>query len=630
MKRYNNSRYRHRPQKRKKRIRINKVRFTIFIFCCSAILFLAGFGIKALLTDRVDLTISMTDDLNPVEGESLYRVLLSWEPLEVDDYKEVQITVDEKEYNLTPSSTQFEVDLTEPEQSYEITFKAKKKGLVFSRQLKKVVKTFEDNQILSQDVSNFEIDKDQLSFEHLIQKNSDLSFKSKSISYEAIDVINNIHSEATIEVLEEDSEKLRQKVIIPFSQFEESPTISINMKTEINDIILLTPVKDMNLEVDQLKTESYRVVFEGSQLLLVNDNIEHYEYKSHDFYAESLYVNLNSETENATYQLTDLSGDLIKDERYNSQDHSGINLVDLSPGQYFIQFNQLPVYVSESLNEVWYTVTRNKESNQITLQSKNGQLSLKVEKVQELPEDVYDILIDPGHGGLDGGTVAKDLTEAEEVLKISTYIASRLEEHGLKVKLTRTEDVDPAGPGNFDYGKSAFFDEGRVEQVYRYQTKYMLSSHLNSFDGSLEGFEVYSSVFVNNDWASRVSQALIEAGQKARDSEKSEFRVSEGSYKKYYLCTGTSYDIDYGCTSDYMDYLYIIRETGGKVSQASTLVEYNDKYQDIPNYGSETLLIEYAYLDNSNDYSKWINNWKSYGEAVVKATVDYLGIEHKK
>ena len=370
MKRYNNSRYRHRPQKRKKRIRINKVRFTIFIFCCSAILFLAGFGIKALLTDRVDLTISMTDDLNPVEGESLYRVLLSWEPLEVDDYKEVQITVDEKEYNLTPSSTQFEVDLTEPEQSYEITFKAKKKGLVFSRQLKKVVKTFEDNQILSQDVSNFEIDKDQLSFEHLIQKNSDLSFKSKSISYEAIDVINNIHSEATIEVLEEDSEKLRQKVIIPFSQFEESPTISINMKTEINDIILLTPVKDMNLEVDQLKTESYRVVFEGSQLLLVNDNIEHYEYKSHDFYAESLYVNLNSETENATYQLTDLSGDLIKDERYNSQDHSGINLVDLSPGQYFIQFNQLPVYVSESLNEVWYTVTRNKESNQITLQSK--------------------------------------------------------------------------------------------------------------------------------------------------------------------------------------------------------------------------------------------------------------------
>ena len=182
---------------------------------------------------------------------AVYRsYLFTWEPLEVDDYKEVQITVDEKEYNLTPSSTQFEVDLTEPEQSYEITFKAKKKGLVFSRQLKKVVKTFEDNQILSQDVSNFEIDKDQLSFEHLIQKNSDLSFKSKSISYEAIDVINNIHSEATIEVLEEDSEKLRQKVIIPFSQFEESPTISINMKTEINDIILLTPVKDMNLEVE--------------------------------------------------------------------------------------------------------------------------------------------------------------------------------------------------------------------------------------------------------------------------------------------------------------------------------------------------------------------------------------------
>ena len=52
----------------------------------------------------------------------------------------------------------------------------------------------------------------------------------------------------------------------------------------------------------------------------------------------------------------------------------------------------------------------------------------------------------------------------------------RLEDHGLKVKLTRTDDLDPAGSGNFDYGKSPFFDEGRVEQVYRYQTKYMLSN----------------------------------------------------------------------------------------------------------------------------------------------------------
>lgn len=630
MKRYSNRGYNYRPYQRRKRIRINKIRFTVFILCCLVILFGAGFGIKALLTDRVDIMIGMTDDLNPAEGESLYRVLLSWEPLEVKDYKNIQITVNGKEYILDPGLTRFEIELTEPDQMYDVTFKAKKKGLVFSRKLKKVIQTFEDNEVLDQSVSNLKIQDNILSFEHIIQKKTEIPFNLKSISYEGIDMVNHINSEGKIEIIEQDTEKIKQKVSIPLDVFKESPTVSIKMKTLVKDIALLTPVKDMDLQIDEVNVEPYRLVFEKNNILLVNDNIEHYDYKSHDFYAESLYINLTSNDENATYQLTDLSGRVIKDEPYHSQDHSGINLADLSEGQYFIKFNQLPVYVSEPLSDTWYTVMRDGKANQITLQLKNGQLSLKVEKIDHLPDNVYDILIDPGHGGLDGGTVAKDLTEAEEALKISKYIASRLEDHGLKVKLTRTEDVDPAGPGNFDYGKSSFFDEGRVEQVYRYQTKYMLSNHLNSFDGSLEGFEVYSSVAANNDWASRVAKALIEAGQGARDSEKSEFRVSEGSYKKYYLCTGTSYDIDFGCKNDYMDYLYIIRETGGKISQSSALIEYNENYTEIPNYGAETLLIEYAYLDNNNDYNEWINDWQAWGEAVVQATVEYLGIAYKK
>ena len=266
----------------------------------------------------------------------------------------------------------------------------------------------------------------------------------------------------------------------------------------------------------------------------------------------------------------------------------------------------------------------------MTLKSENGLLYLIVRSVKEVPEDVYDILIDPGHGGLDGGTVAGELTEANEALKLSKYIASRLEDHGLKVKLTRTEDVDPAGPGKSDYGKSPFYDEGRVEQVYRYQTKYMISNHLNSFNESLEGFEVYSSVINDDDWSSRVSTALKEAGQDPRDSVKSEFRSSEGSYKKYFVCRGSSYEEKYGCLNDSLDYLYIIRETGGALSQSSELVEHNNSYDSIPHYGSETLLIEYAYLDNPKDYKEWIADWKSWGEAVVKATVEYLGVKYQK
>lgn len=76
--------------------------------------------------------------------------------------------------------------------------------------------------------------------------------------------------------------------------------------------------------------------------------------------------------------------------------------------------------------------------------------------------------------------------------------------------------------------------------------------------------------------------------------------------------------------------LYIIRETGGRLSQSSALLDYNENYTMIPNYGAETILIEYAYLDNSKDYKEWIENWQAWGEAVVKATVEYLGIKYQK
>ena len=42
------------------------------------------------------------------------------------------------------------------------------------------------------------------------------------------------------------------------------------------------------------------------------------------------------------------------------------------------------------------------------------------------------------------------------------------------------------------------------------------------------------------------------------------------------------------------------------------------------------VLIEYAYLDNPKDYKEWIADWKSWGEAVVKATVEYLGVKYQK
>ena len=124
----NNKGYSYRPNQRRKRIRINKIRFTIFVLSYLTILFGIGFGIKALLTDKVEVNIGLTDDLNPVEGESMYKLSLTWESLAADKYKDIQITVNDKKYVLESDSNKFEVELTEPNEAYEVTFKAKKKG----------------------------------------------------------------------------------------------------------------------------------------------------------------------------------------------------------------------------------------------------------------------------------------------------------------------------------------------------------------------------------------------------------------------------------------------------------------------------------------------------------------------
>ena len=61
----------------------------------------------------------------------------------------------------------------------------------------------------------------------------------------------------------------------------------------------------------------------------------------------------------------------------------------------------------------------------------------------KLPASVYDISIDPGHGGSDPGAISGKYKEAEIAMKYSAELKQKLEDLGLKVILTRdgTEDT---------------------------------------------------------------------------------------------------------------------------------------------------------------------------------------------
>lgn len=51
------------------------------------------------------------------------------------------------------------------------------------------------------------------------------------------------------------------------------------------------------------------------------------------------------------------------------------------------------------------------------------------------------VVLDSGHGGTDGGTVANGIVEKDYNLKISEYIHNRLDEMGIPNAMTRTSDV---------------------------------------------------------------------------------------------------------------------------------------------------------------------------------------------
>lgn len=52
------------------------------------------------------------------------------------------------------------------------------------------------------------------------------------------------------------------------------------------------------------------------------------------------------------------------------------------------------------------------------------------------------IVVDPGHGGADGGASGNGIIEKEMTLEISKYMYDRFKELGVPVAITRTTDVE--------------------------------------------------------------------------------------------------------------------------------------------------------------------------------------------
>jgi len=64
-------------------------------------------------------------------------------------------------------------------------------------------------------------------------------------------------------------------------------------------------------------------------------------------------------------------------------------------------------------------------------------------KLPEIQRNKFEVVIDPGHGGPDPGAIGiGGIRETDVVLEVSKIIKNLLSEKGIKVRLTRTNDVD--------------------------------------------------------------------------------------------------------------------------------------------------------------------------------------------
>ena len=87
------------------------------------------------------------------------------------------------------------------------------------------------------------------------------------------------------------------------------------------------------------------------------------------------------------------------------------------------------------------------------------------------------VVLDPGHGGVDPGTVIDDIKEKDINLKIALKVKEKLEQKNITVLLTRDGDYDLASP-EVNRRKKSDFDH-RIRRINESGANYYISIHLN-------------------------------------------------------------------------------------------------------------------------------------------------------
>lgn len=388
------------------------------------------------------------------------------------------------------------------------------------------------------------------------------------------------------------------------------------------------------VEVSQMFTYGMCFHFSGTLSGVLKDNFE----------SAKLYLTDGNEFEK-TYPLDATFEEDNFHFSTTAQINTGLILDDLPEGEYVVlvrlKLNNSvnPKYYSLSnasnlQNIEYFTVTKENQNRKINLEFKTKEydnrdcayLSLKVAHAEK-PAEVYDIVIDAGHGGKDVGEKSGTDTEADIALAYTKLLKERLEVQGLKVKLTR----DDANTDTFT-ATNMYDENGRISIACQSRAKYMLSLHINNGNKGLKGVEIYSPCKSDLKFAQNMANKIV-AYTDIEYSNNNSFKKGEGVYVRNYTqsvinelattATKKGYE-PYPITLD-TPYLYTIREVGGWATNAyvdgrNKSYSANRYYQS--NQGIECYQIEMGYLKNDLEILK--TQMEQYVTAISEAVLESL------
>lgn len=141
------------------------------------------------------------------------------------------------------------------------------------------------------------------------------------------------------------------------------------------------------------------------------------------------------------------------------------------------------------------------------------------------------ILIDPGHGGIDGGASSKDGTTEKNInLNIGLLLGANLKSQGYKVEFTRTDDVGLYTEGKSVKEKKHEDLNKRVNLKKEMNCDVFVSIHLNTFpEAYCKGAQVWYSK--NEDSAALATTMQSTLKEKLDPTNKREAKAAGTQYK---------------------------------------------------------------------------------------------------